>query len=211
MAVIKSGASTDQLTVDPTSKAARVTLYDFAGNAILPTELARCTSNILVRQTATTAAGAAVWAIRNSSAARTVVILGVSFHCAFDGTGAATLMRYEFLKATTVTAFSGGTQVTSALHKTSLSAPLAETRVLDTGLTLTGAAFGGPIYTATHGRITPSATALAAGPQHVLPFSVMGMGPLELAQNECLVLRNGPTNASVVGDSVFGTVFFIEK
>src|SRR5689334_18447225 len=34
MAVIKSGASTDQLTVDPTSKAARVTLYDAAGNPV---------------------------------------------------------------------------------------------------------------------------------------------------------------------------------
>lgn len=34
MAVIKSGASTDQLTVDVTSKAARVTLYDTAGRPI---------------------------------------------------------------------------------------------------------------------------------------------------------------------------------
>lgn len=34
MAIIKSGSSTDQLTVDPTSKAARVTLYDSAGRAI---------------------------------------------------------------------------------------------------------------------------------------------------------------------------------
>ncbi len=34
MAVIKSGASTDQLTVDVTSKAARVTLYDATGRAI---------------------------------------------------------------------------------------------------------------------------------------------------------------------------------
>lgn len=32
MAIIKSGNSTDQLTIDPTSKAARVTLYDAAGN-----------------------------------------------------------------------------------------------------------------------------------------------------------------------------------
>jgi hypothetical protein len=32
MAVIKSGATTDQLTIDPTSKAARVTLYDTSGN-----------------------------------------------------------------------------------------------------------------------------------------------------------------------------------
>lgn len=34
MAVIKSGNSTDQLTIDSTSKAARVTLYDAAGNVL---------------------------------------------------------------------------------------------------------------------------------------------------------------------------------
>lgn len=34
MAVIKSGASSDQLTIDATSKAARVTLYDTLGNAL---------------------------------------------------------------------------------------------------------------------------------------------------------------------------------
>ncbi len=35
MAVIKSGASTDQLSIDPTSKAARVTIYDSSGNLIV--------------------------------------------------------------------------------------------------------------------------------------------------------------------------------
>lgn len=34
MAVIKSGASTDQLTIDATSKAARVTLYDTSGRPV---------------------------------------------------------------------------------------------------------------------------------------------------------------------------------
>lgn len=34
MAVIKSGASTDQLSIDATSKAARVTVYDTAGNVV---------------------------------------------------------------------------------------------------------------------------------------------------------------------------------
>lgn len=34
MAVIKSGATTDVLTIDPTSKAARMTLYDSAGREI---------------------------------------------------------------------------------------------------------------------------------------------------------------------------------
>lgn len=36
MAVIKSGASSDQLTVDPTSKAIRATLYDATGREIVP-------------------------------------------------------------------------------------------------------------------------------------------------------------------------------
>jgi hypothetical protein len=35
MAVIKSGATSDQLTIDATSKAARTTLYDTSGNAII--------------------------------------------------------------------------------------------------------------------------------------------------------------------------------
>lgn len=36
MAVIKSGATTDQLTVDPTSKAARITVYNSSGTEISP-------------------------------------------------------------------------------------------------------------------------------------------------------------------------------
>jgi hypothetical protein len=34
MAIIKSGATSDQLTVDPTSKAARATIYDALGNSV---------------------------------------------------------------------------------------------------------------------------------------------------------------------------------
>lgn len=212
MAVIKSGASSDQLTIDPTSKAGRVTLYDAAGNCLSPSELARGAVNILVRQSATTAAGATVWGLRNSSSTRTINILRIMFQCSFDGTGAATLMRYEFLKATGVSAFSGGSAVTAAIFKTALGQGTGvDPRVLDTGLTLTGAAFGGSLYTISHGRLTPSATAQAAGGQHIIDFSELGMGPLELAQNEVLCLRNGPTNTSVIGDSVFGSVEFIEK
>jgi len=43
MAVIKSGATSDQLTVDPASKAARVTLYDTAGNLVTPAQDATLT------------------------------------------------------------------------------------------------------------------------------------------------------------------------
>lgn len=46
MAVIKSGASTDQLTVDPTSKSARVSLYDTSGNVVVPASSATIGSPI---------------------------------------------------------------------------------------------------------------------------------------------------------------------
>ena len=43
MAVIKSGASTDQWTIDPVSKAGRVTIYDSAGNEFAPASEASLT------------------------------------------------------------------------------------------------------------------------------------------------------------------------
>lgn len=46
MAIIKSGVSTDVLTIDPTSKAARATLYDASGNVIgLATSAKQDTAN----------------------------------------------------------------------------------------------------------------------------------------------------------------------
>ena len=181
MAIVKSGASSDQWTIDPTSKAGRVTLYDAAGNSLQPTELARGAVNINVRQTAATGAGATVWGLRNSSGTRTVNILRFQFNLAFDATGAATLMRYEFLKATGVTSFTGGAAVTASIFKTSLTqATGVDARVLDTGLTLTGATFGAPFYTTTFGRLTASATMQSASSQHVVDFAEIGMGPFEL-------------------------------
>jgi hypothetical protein len=212
MAVVKSGASSDQWTVDPTSKAGRVTLYDAAGNCLQPTELARGAVSIVVRQSAATAAGAVVWGLRNSSGTRTINVLRILFNLGFDGTGAATLMRYEFLKATGVTSFTGGAAVTPSIFKTALTQAVgADPRVLNTGLTLTGATFGGPLYTVGWGRLTPSATAQACGGEHVIDFAELGMGPFELAQNEVLCIRNGPTNPSVIGDTLTGSVFFVEK
>jgi hypothetical protein len=212
-AIIQSGASADLWTIDPTSKAGRVSLYDVGGNALAPAELARAEANILVRQTATTAAGACVWGLRNNNSTRTIQVLRIKYSMSFDGTGAASLMRYEWVKATAVTVFSGGVAVTPALLKTSLGAPTqAEVRVLDTGLTTTGITGAAALYGSNWPRLTFSATqAGGISGQHLMDFAELGAGPLELAQNEILCLRNGPTNASVVGDTVLGGVLFIEK
>ena len=212
-AIIQSGASADLWTIDPTSKAGRVSLYDTGGNSLNPIELARGEANVLVRQTATTAAGACVWGMRNNNATRTIQVLRIKYQMAFDGTGAASLMRYEWVKATGVTVFSGGVAVTPVNMKTSLGAPTqTEVRVLDTGLTTTGITGATALNTGAWARLTFSATqAGGLSGQFILDFAEQGMGPLELAQNEILCLRNGPTNASVVGDTVFGGVLFIEK
>lgn len=210
---IKSGASSDLATVGATSKAVRLTPYDDAGNSLAPNELARGEVNVLVRQTATTAAGACVWGLRNSGSTRTIAILRIRYSMSFDGTGAASLMRYEWVKGTGVTTFSGGTAVTPAIYKTSLTQGThVDARVLDTGLTTTGLTAGGALYTSNWARLTFSATqAGGVSGEHILDFGQGGFGPLELAQNEILCLRNGPTTASVVGDTVLGGVVFIEK
>ncbi len=209
---IKSGATSDLVTIGATSKALRVTMYDDNGMSISPAETFRGSANILVRQTAATAAGVCVWAIHNSSAIKTVQVLRIKYHLSFDGTGAASLMRYEWVKGTAVTVFSGGAAVTPAFLKTGISSAVSTVRVLDTGLTTTGLVAGGAVDGANMARLTFSATqAGGIGVPQVLDFATVQGGPLELAQNEILCLRNGPANASVVGDTVLGSVQYLEK
>jgi len=206
MAVIKSGSSTDQWTIDPTN-AGRVTLYDANGNLLSPLATRRSTANVLVRQSAATAAGAAVWAIRNPYSNIVISILNIYLQLSFDGTGTNVLMRYELIKGTGCTAMSGGVSVTPLIKRTSIGQSNAEIRVLDTGLTLTGVTFGSAFHTMTWGRMSASTSVQAPSPQHRLDCSKY---PIELDQNEILAIRNGPTNNSVIGDTILGSVEFVE-
>lgn len=199
---IVSGASSDLWTIDPTSKAGRVSLYGPDGQALVYNSGSdRGIANILVRQTATTGAGASGWAIRSATSGKVLYITKIWLQLAFDGTGAASLMRCELIKGTGCTAMSGGNAVTPLLKRTSITNADVDCRVLDTGLTQTNITQGAAFWTASAPRVTFSATQSAPFPSFVLDF---GDKPLELAQNEVLSLRNGPTNASVVGDTWFG-------
>lgn len=85
MAVIKSGASTDQLTVDPTSKAARVTQYGTDGTALPGTSA----SATLQNNVSANGNGTALNVLGYSSAILTVNITGtatVNFEGSEDGT-----------------------------------------------------------------------------------------------------------------------------
>lgn len=207
MAVIKSGASTDQLTVHPTAKGARVLLYGpDAEPLVYNSGATRGIADIRIQQSATTAAPAIVWALRNSGSS-VIYINQIIFHLFQRGTGAATEMQYEFLKYTGCTAFGGSpTAVTPIAKRTSLGVGTGVTiAVLDTGMTLTSATIGAAFYSAFWERVTHSATpgAESIGPQHILPYHSI---PIELAANETLVIRTVQT--AVVGDGMNGSVEF---
>ena len=68
MAIIKSGATSDTLTIDPTSKAARVTLYDSRGNSL--GQKASYAASTAIKGTVLTGTG--VWFAIYGSATKTV-------------------------------------------------------------------------------------------------------------------------------------------
>lgn len=160
-------------------------------------------AHVSVIATATTAADASLWAIRNKTAAKTLFITRIWLQMSFNGTGAATEQRYALRKGISCTAMSGGAAVTPLLKRTAITNPNVDCRVLDTGLTQTGISQGAVFWSCAWARLTHSATqAGGISPLFTLDFQ----SPLELAQNEVLSLQN--VVAAVVGDSVFGACEF---
>jgi hypothetical protein len=183
----------------------------FAGNGdrLNPNETFRGAYAINVRQSATTAAGASTFCIWNGTAGKTIAIKQIGMQFFFDGTSAVTLMKYEWVKATGVTAFSGGATVTPLNKRTSMGAPAsAVARVLDTGLTTTGASFGGQLGIWAAGRVPASATVQFTYTIVAINVDTVREWPIELAFQEALCLRQFAT--SVIGDNVIGTVMISE-
>lgn len=184
-----------------------VVLKDSAGlDNINPIVTWAGTYAVVVRQSAATGAGAIVWGIYNSHASRIVHVTNILLRMFFDGTAAATLMKYELIKYTGVTAFTGGAGVTALHRRTSLAgAVVSAARVLDTGLTATSGVAQSPFRVGTQGRVTQTTTNFNQSVYQLLGIGERGtiraMG-IELAQNELLALRQ--VNTSVVGDNVEG-------
>lgn len=142
MAQIQSGASSDLLTIDPTSKAARVTPYDSLANehAPFPSPGAYALP-INIDQTAATAANSTVWAMRNG-ASNKIFLRRLLLNIVFDGTAAAGLtLRYMLARFSAATP-TGGTSIPAIKMQTTFAAStLADARFLDTGLTTAGVVF----------------------------------------------------------------------
>lgn len=140
MAIIQSGATADLMTVDPTSKAARVTLYNSSGVEIRQPPSGSYMAPINVRQTSAAAANVVVWNMRNpAGSAKTVYIRKISLSIAFDGTASAGItLRYKLLRYNTGT-YTGGTNVPVIKKATSMPATaVTDIAFLDTGLTAAG-------------------------------------------------------------------------
>lgn len=126
----------------------------------------------------------------------------------FDGVAAATLMKYELLKLTGVTAFSAGTALTPVHKRTSLSGALVgQAKALDTGFTLTGGAAQQAIQIGAQGRVTQTVTAFSQSIVQMLAANERGTVnamAIELAAQEALAIRLNAT--AVIGDNCVGYV-----
>lgn len=106
---IKSGASADLLTVDATSKAARVTLYNADGTTVIPSTTPAvyyCTTAGMTL--ATLAANSCCVSLNNPSASgKTLYVIRCLFTTCFSGTAAATYVPFTLSRGTGTPA--GGT------------------------------------------------------------------------------------------------------
>lgn len=108
MAVIKSGASTDQLTVDATSKAARVTLYDSAGREVST----QVKQTYMIASTFTPAATPTDLVIIEGSSTKTIRVIRMKITTTNTAAGSQTFFLIKRSAAdTTGTFVSAGTPV----------------------------------------------------------------------------------------------------
>lgn len=116
---VKSGATSDILTVDPTSKAARVTLYNTDGSPIIPagdppTYMATTAGMTL----ATLAANSCILSIDNPAlSAKTYYFIRLFLTTSFSGTAAATYVPFSMSRGTGTSAGGTANKTAAAIGK----------------------------------------------------------------------------------------------
>lgn len=149
MAIIQSGSTADQLTVDPTSKAARVTIYNSDGSTYFHEFLSEQYLSVNIpRFTGALAAGTMLFSMRNSTTRRLKIVRTVLI-ASFDGTAAATTAQYSVRRFTTATP-TAGTALTLLVVPEDTTKPatqIADARcaTASAGLTITSVVVGNPI------------------------------------------------------------------
>lgn len=145
MAVIKSGATADQLTVDPLSKAARVTLYDVGGLAVNPAYGIYSVA-INVQPATTLTNGTAYWSMRNtaSGGGKSVYLRGMTLNLSQTVVNTNTAASvaparsiFEFIRFSTATP-TGGTALTVVKRRNAdATSVVTDVRHNPTGLSMT--------------------------------------------------------------------------
>ena len=204
MAVIKSGSSVDELTVDAVNKAARVAVYDTEGNpvdAVLP----RFSVAVHVsRFSAIIGALGYVYSFVNGNTKK-VKFDTMIFEAMFDGTAAASTQLFEVIRTTSGTP-TGGSALT-------LPADICKRRSPDANSSVASITANNAAALVTSGVSFQSGEICSFG----VPRSVTGKSELydfssleiELQPGEGILIR--ATNAVVVGDGIHGSLGWSEK
>lgn len=220
---IKSGASADIQTVDPTSKAARVTLYNADGTVMEPVATGSYLSSIEVRHTSAAAAGVTVWNFRGPPTLKAYIrrLWGTM---TFDGTAVAAsgTLRYGLYLGTGAASASGGAarpgQKKLSTYPTSTATDVRGD-ITGVGLTTAGityvtdpiAVLGLPVISL---QVAVPATSATQGVSREVDIQFKQPGeadsPLVIGPNEHLALRL-QTVAAIIGLGFTGYVEWDER
>lgn len=140
--------ASDQLSTIPSIGQVN-TVYAAAVEHV-PSGINRYKIPIRIRQSATTAAGVTVFAMRNPTTSTRKVFLGsIHLNAAFDtGTGLTrALLGYDIVRFSAATPTGGTAIAVIPLDTTNATSQVTDARFLDTGLTTTGVVFETPFVT----------------------------------------------------------------
>jgi hypothetical protein len=196
MAVIQSIDSADGLKIDPTPKAARVVIYDAAGNEInKKADRAYCTRLEVIPTTITL--GLAYFAMKNTGA-RTVKLTRVELALNFSGTAAASRSVFSFSRFSGTTPTGGVAQNAVGKDSSHDASSVGDIRSLATGLTITGATPEEPFH------LVSLQNQLAATVAQDLEFK----DPIILAPGQGIMVRSH--TAVVAGIALIGAINWTE-
>lgn len=205
MAKIQSGASTDEMSVDPTSKAARVTLYDSLGREINPQKNNKYFLPILIDVTAIQAANSYIWMMRND-VTKKITFNNITLNCCFHGSATTISQLFELVRFSGANP-SGGTAIAIGANVPRKNSGVsAHSTIQDARFNNAAALTIGGISFEPNGIASFGVPRSPAGQQFVFDFSKLD---IELGAGEGLAIR--ATAATVVGDIVQGVVHWTEE
>lgn len=201
MAEIKSGATADKWTIDPTSKAGRVTLYRSDGTEVYPV-YASYLVRIEVIPTTLTAA-TTYFTMRNLGTKR-AFIRKIELKMGFSGTVAASRSLFEIERFSTATPTAGTALTALKKDNTYAASSVTDIRYAPGGLTTTSVVFEAPFH------LTGITNQLTVDHSQDMEYVGDGeIGKLVLAVNEGLCIR--ANTAIVLGAYLIGSITWDER